>query len=100
MLNFVEQRLQQVQVCFNCLVKIDTEYSIMKGDGSTCTSASCLDCLDSNLVCNLCSAKGHENVEPLLRACDSCSENKAGADPDWIPWVLEHSEISHQFFFH
>ena len=65
-LNFAEQRLKQVQVCFNCFAKIDTEYSIIKGDGSTCTSASCLDCLDSNLVCNLCSAKGHENVELLL----------------------------------
>ena len=76
MLNFVEQRLKQVQVCFNCLVKIDTEYNIIKGDGSTCTSASCLDCLDSNLLCNFRGAKGHENVELLLRACDFCLENK------------------------
>ena len=38
----------------------------------------------------------------LARVCVSVTiiiSMYTGADPDWVPWVLEHSEIFHHVFF-
>ena len=45
------------------------------------------------------SSRAYLKPVPVLSSCHFQIIVKPGADPDWVPWVLEHSEIYHHFFF-
>ena len=52
----------------------------------------CPNCVEIKKVCADCKRKGHENVEPELRACDHCLNNDEKCNRLAVIGVTQDSE--------
>ena len=88
----IKQEMSEVNVCLRHLQQklIETKNGVIRSRAK-CYSY-CPNCVEIKKVCADCKRKGHENVEPELRACDHCLNNDGKCNRLAVIGVTQDSE--------
>lgn len=88
----IKQEMREINVCLCHLQQklIETKNGVIKSHAK-CYSY-CPSCVEIKKVCADCKRKGHQNVEPELRACDQCLNNDKKCNRLAVIGVTQDSE--------
>lgn len=88
----IKQEMSEVNVCLRHLQQklIETKNGVIRSHAK-CYSY-CPSCVEIKKVCADCERKGHQNIEPELRACDHCLNNEVKCNRLAVIGVTQDSE--------
>ncbi|XP_068690281.1 uncharacterized protein [Montipora foliosa] len=88
----IKQEMSEVNVCLRHLQQklIETKNGVIRSHAK-CYSY-CPSCVEIKKVCADCERKGHQNIEPELRACDHCLNNEVKCNTLAVIGVTQDSE--------
>ena len=69
-LDIIKSEIKEINVCLNQLENSRTDTINVPQN----SSSYCMNCIETEAVCDMCSEKGLTVVEPALRPCDGCLE--------------------------